>query len=79
MQARDVSLTLQPQLDSSILNVFAASVIEIAPESLGQVMVALDCSGQRLLARITRQSAESLHRASGTFVYMQINGVAILK
>jgi molybdate transport system ATP-binding protein len=79
IQARDVSLTLQPQRDSSILNIFAATVLEIVPDSLGQVMIALDCGGQRLLARITRQSAELLHLASGSFVYAQIKGVALLK
>jgi molybdate transport system ATP-binding protein len=79
IQARDVSLTLQPQRDSSILNIFPCAVLEIAPDSLGQVMVALDCGGQRLLARITRQSAELLHLASGSYVYAQIKGVALLK
>lgn len=79
IQARDVSLTLQAQRDSSILNIFAASVLEIAPDSLGQVMVALDCGGQRLLARITRQSAELLNLRSGSAVYAQIKGVALLK
>lgn len=79
IQARDVSLTLKPQQDSSILNIFAARVIEIAPDSLGQVMVALDCGGQRLLARITRHSAELLQLRAGSAVHAQIKGVALLK
>ncbi len=79
VQARDVSLALQSPPDSSILNSFAATVIEIAPDSPGQVMVALDCSGQRLLARITRKSCEQLGIVAGMQLHAQIKGVALLK
>jgi molybdate transport system ATP-binding protein len=79
IQARDVSLALQLPQDSSILNSFVASVIDIAPDSPGQVMVALDCNGQRLLARITRKSCEQLKLTAGVTVHAQIKGVALLK
>lgn len=79
IQARDVSLALQAPHESSILNSFAATVREIAPDSPGQVMISLDCSGQPLLARITRQSCELLQLAPGSAVHAQIKGVALLK
>lgn len=79
IQARDVSLLLQPPKDSSILNSFSAQVTEIAADSPGQVMIALDCNGQRLLARITRQSSELLQLRAGSNVVAQIKGVALLK
>jgi molybdate transport system ATP-binding protein len=79
VQARDVSLALHSPQDSSILNSFAATVLEIAPDSPGQVMVALDCCGQRLLARITRKSCEQLAIAAGMQVHAQIKGVALLR
>ena len=79
IQARDVSLCLQPPRDSSILNSVAATVAALSDDAPGQVMVALDAGATRLLARITRKSAEALALAPGTPVHAQIKGVAIVK
>lgn len=76
--ARDVSLTLQRQTDTSILNILSATVSAIAPESPGQMMVALDVGGSPLLARVTARSAHTLGLRPGLAVYAQIKGVAIL-
>ncbi len=78
VQARDVSLTLQQQRDTSILNILSATVRAIAPDSPGQVMVSLDVGGCVLLARITERSARTLALAPGLALYAQIKGVAIL-
>lgn len=78
IQARDVSLTLQKQSGTSILNVLSATVSAIAPDSPGQVMVSLDAGGCTLLARITERSARTLALAPGLSLYAQIKGVAIL-
>ena len=78
LQARDVSLTLARQEGSSILNIFAATVVALSDDSPGQVMVALDAGGVRLLARVTRKSADALGLAPGLNVYAQVKGVAIL-
>lgn len=78
IQARDVSLTLQRQEGSSVLNVFAAIVTGLADDSPGQVMVALDAGGNTLLARITRKSAAALQLQPGSRVYAQVKGVAVL-
>ena len=81
IQARDVSLTLQRQEGTSVLNIFAATVTAIASDSPGQVMVSLDAGGSaehQLLARITLKSAEALQLQPGSQVYAQVKGVAVL-
>ncbi|MDR9437760.1 MAG: molybdenum ABC transporter ATP-binding protein, partial [Thiohalophilus sp.] len=60
LQARDISLTLSQQTDTSILNIFPATVEAIAEEPPAQQLIKLDANGATLLARITRKSAEHL-------------------
>ena len=78
IQARDVSLTLQKQEGTSVLNIFAVTVTSISADNPGQVMVALSAGGCPLLARITQKSAEALQLQAGKVVYAQIKGVAVL-
>ncbi|MDP2818077.1 MAG: molybdenum ABC transporter ATP-binding protein [Polaromonas sp.] len=78
IQARDVSLSLQPQQGSSVLNVFAATVTGLADDSPGQLMVSLNAGGSTLLARITRKSGAALELQRGSRVYAQVKGVAVL-
>lgn len=79
IQARDVSLSLTPQRDSSILNIVPATVAELSVDAAGQMMIGLDANGTRLLARITRKSCEAMGLAPGSTVFAQIKGIAILK
>ncbi|MGP1629566.1 MAG: molybdenum ABC transporter ATP-binding protein [Giesbergeria sp.] len=78
IQARDVSLTLERQTGTSILNILAATVVELREDSPGQWMVALDAGGTRLLARITQRSLQALRIAPGLALYAQVKGVALL-
>lgn len=78
VQARDVSLTLQRQEGSSVLNSIAATVTGLSPDSPGQLMVSLDAGGSTLLARITQKSAQVLQLQPGSAVYAQVKGVAVL-
>ena len=78
VQARDVSLTLARQSGTSILNILPATVVTLAPDSPGQMMVALEVGGSRMLARVTTRSAHALGLQAGLLVYAQIKGVAIL-
>ncbi|CAM3981381.1 molybdenum ABC transporter ATP-binding protein [Paracidovorax anthurii] len=78
VQARDVSLALDPPQRSSVLNVLPARVVELREDSPGQVMVALDAGGTPLLARITLRSARALALAPGLAVHAQVKGVALL-
>ena len=76
--ARDVSLTLHHQKETSILNIFPATVQEISTESGAQVMVRLDLNGSQLLARLTRKSATVLDLQQGKSLFVQVKSVALV-
>lgn len=76
--ARDVSLTLDLQKDTSILNIFEANVESLSPEGDSQMVVRLDVGGTSLLAHVTRKSAEALELGPGKRLYAQVKGVAVL-
>ena len=76
--ARDVSVTLTPAPDTSILNIVPAVVRELAADGPAQVLLRLDAYGAPLLARITRKSADALTLAPDKPVYAQIKGVAVV-
>ena len=76
--ARDVSLTLEPQAGTSILNIFPATVDDLASDGDARVTVRLLAGGVPLLAQITRKSADLLQLASGKRVYAQAKSVAVL-
>lgn len=78
VQARDVSLTLQPPGQTSILNILSATVTGLHEDGPGQVMVGLDVGGCALLARVTQRSAGALRLQQGQRVFAQIKGMAIL-
>jgi len=76
--ARDVSLTLEHQSGTSILNIFPATIDEIMPEGSAQVTVRLLAGDVPLLSRVTRKSAALLELAHGKSVYVQAKSVALL-
>ncbi|HHH39214.1 MAG TPA: molybdenum ABC transporter ATP-binding protein [Sedimenticola sp.] len=76
--ARDVSLTLERQSDTSILNIFPARVEAVAPAGSAQVTVRLRVGGVPLLSRITRKSADALMLVPGKRLYAQAKSVALL-
>ena len=76
--ARDVSLTLEHQSATSILNIFPVTVDEVTPTGNAQVTVRLLAGGVPLLSRITRKSATLLGLEPGKKVYAQAKSVALL-
>lgn len=76
--ARDVSLSLSPAQDSSIVNILPADIEHISEDHQSQCLVRLSCGGQALLARITKRSAHRLQLTPGQRVYAQIKSVALL-
>ncbi|MET0094366.1 MAG: molybdenum ABC transporter ATP-binding protein [Sedimenticola sp.] len=76
--ARDVSLTLEHQSGTSILNIFPAVVDEISPLNESQVMVRMLVGGVPMLSRVTRKSAALLELSRGKPVYAQAKSVALL-
>ncbi len=76
--ARDVSLTLTPAEDTSVLNVLPAVVRALTEDGPAQVLVTLDVGGTTLLAHVTRKSAGVLGLEVGRGVFAQVKGVAVL-
>ncbi|MGE0099552.1 MAG: molybdenum ABC transporter ATP-binding protein [Hydrogenophaga sp.] len=83
VQARDVSVSLQMPENSSVLNVLPATVVDVADDTPGQVLVGLRLGegdeAVRLLSRISALSARRLGIAPGLPVYAQIKGVAMVR
>lgn len=79
VQARDVSLSLQAEEASSILNRLPVTVTqEISADNSAHVLVRLDAGGTPLLARITRFSRDQLQLHPGQMLWAQIKAVAVL-
>ena len=78
VQARDVSLTLQKQVGTSIQNILPVTITALSPQGPGQVIVQLDAAGTPLLARLTARSVDRLELTVGKHLFAQVKGVAIL-
>ena len=76
--ARDVSLTLEHQSDTSILNIFPAIIDEMVTEGKAQMTVRLMVGGVPMLSRVTRKSSALLDLKAGKQVYAQAKSVALL-
>ncbi|MGE8149897.1 molybdenum ABC transporter ATP-binding protein [Pseudomonas vancouverensis] len=79
VQARDVSLSLDPVGHSSILNRLPVTVTsEMSADNAAHVLIRLDAQGSPLLARITRYSRDQLKVHPGQPLWAQIKAVAVL-
>ena len=77
--ARDISLTLNPHTDSSILNILTCRISDIKHDSTAaHALIKLQLGSQFLLARITHKSLDHLRLALGQTIYAQIKSVALL-
>jgi molybdate transport system ATP-binding protein len=79
--ARDVSLSLVAQTQSSIVNQIPATVEAIADDTHpSQLLVRLrtQSGASPLLARVTRRSAQALELAPGKAVWAMVKSVALL-
>ncbi|MGH8205631.1 MAG: molybdenum ABC transporter ATP-binding protein [Steroidobacteraceae bacterium] len=78
IDARDVSLALEPPQRSSITNILRATALELRTDGdPAQVLVRLQVGDDLMLARVTRRSAVQLGLAAGTPLYVQIKSVAL--
>ncbi len=77
--ARDVSLTLERQRNTSILNIFPAVVTDLAQNGPAGMLVRLDVGGTPLLSAITRKSAHVLGLRPGRKVFAQVKAVALIE
>ncbi len=78
VMARDVSLTLERQMGTSILNIFPAVVEELIIDDQPDVTVRLRVGSTLLLSRVTRKSASLLQLTPKQALYVQIKSVALL-
>ncbi|MCM2288002.1 MAG: molybdenum ABC transporter ATP-binding protein [Sulfuritalea sp.] len=77
--ARDVSIANSRHDDVSIMNLLPATVVAHAGEDHpSAVLVQLHVGATRLLARLTRRSAQRLDLAPGREVWVQIKAVALI-
>lgn len=77
--ARDVSLALAHEADSTLLNQFPVEVRAVEPYRKGEVLVRLGAGdGPDLLARVTGRSASRLGIAPHAKLYARIKAVAVL-
>ena len=80
VKARDVSLSLTPHSDTSILNCLAVEIMEI--EATGDPAVALvrlKAGAEHILARITLKSVSQLGLEAGTSLWAQIKSAAVIR
>ncbi|ALB62133.1 Molybdenum transport ATP-binding protein ModC (TC 3.A.1.8.1) [Cronobacter condimenti 1330] len=76
IQASDVSLVLQPPLQSSIRNILRARVAQCYDDH-GQVEVQLEVGSRTLWARISPWARDELAIKPGLWLYAQIKSVSI--
>jgi molybdate transport system ATP-binding protein len=77
VRARDVMLATSAPADLSALNVLPGVVADIGAQEGPIVEVRLDCSGEALLARLTRYSVERLRLSPGIPVFALVKSVAL--
>lgn len=78
LSARDISLTLEHQRATSILNIFTAQVESLEALDQAQMLVRLRAGDSTIIAIITKKSAHNLGLKSGLKVYCQAKTVSIL-
>jgi molybdate transport system ATP-binding protein len=78
IDACDVSISLEKNTASSILNVLSANVTAMVDDKSGHTLVQLQIGNRsKLLAQITTKSAQFLHLHTGLSVYVQIKGTSL--
>ncbi|WJG10911.1 molybdenum ABC transporter ATP-binding protein [Aliiglaciecola sp. LCG003] len=75
--AKDVSITLSHQQDTSILNILGATIVDFSFTEPGKVTVKLAIQGTYLLSQITRKSFDDLALTAGMNVFAQIKSIAL--
>ena len=79
VQAKDVSLALEPPRHSSISNIWPVIINDMCPTNdPARLLITLDMNGERLLSQITARSAHLLQLEIGKQVFAQVKSVALM-
>jgi molybdate transport system ATP-binding protein len=76
--SRDVTLALEPESGSSILNSFPVAVTEVAEAGPAEVLARLRAGDDLLLTRVSRRAQRELSIEPGCELYAQVRSVAAL-
>lgn len=80
LYAKDISISLSPATDSSILNILPCHITRLEEVCAGgQRLVHLKCQQQILLARLTDYSCEQLELQAGMAVFAQIKAASVVQ
>jgi molybdate transport system ATP-binding protein len=74
--ARDVMLATQKPQGVSALNILKGEIIDVVSGDGPDALVALDCGGDHLYARITRRSVHALGLSAGGSVFAVVKSVS---
>ena len=77
IQARDVSLCLERPEQTSIINIFPATIVELDPSHECHVNLRLQAGGEHLLSRVSHLSLERLELIVGKELFVQVKGIAM--
>jgi molybdate transport system ATP-binding protein len=77
IQARDVSLCLQRPQQTSIINIFAATIVALDPGHECHVNIRLQAGGVHILSRVSHLSLERLALKVGLELFVQVKGIAM--
>jgi molybdate transport system ATP-binding protein len=78
VRASDISITLARASETSIMNVFPATVEEVTRDGDAHVTTRLMVGATPMIGKITRKSATTLGLQPGMSVFVQIKSVALL-
>jgi molybdate transport system ATP-binding protein len=76
--AKDVSVTLNPTDLTSILNILPATVVGLEETEMGQVLLNLQLSNQRIYALVSQMSVDRLGINIGAKVFAQIKACSVI-
>jgi molybdate transport system ATP-binding protein len=77
IRARDVMVATQKPKKISALNIFRGRVTALDAAGPAAVNVTVDCAGAPVIARITRQSRDTLRLAIGLEVYALVKAISV--
>ena len=76
IRARDVMVATEQPKGLSALNILPGTIIDVSPDASWLADVRIDCNGQTVVARITRQSVEALGLQAGQEFFAVIKTVS---